>query len=113
MGNLYIADNGNNRIRKATGVGVGINEVVLKNAINVFPNPAYNYIQIHSANEVCRFSVNNSLGEVVLQINCQPTPSLSREGKSITVDISKLQAGIYFIQAKANDKVYTSKFVKE
>jgi hypothetical protein len=80
-----------------------------KNNLSICPNPTTTNLSITSTNELGTISIYNSLGEMVLQTKSLPTPNSSREGNSITIDLSKLSPGVYVIQSKD----WRSKFIKE
>lgn len=62
----------------------------LKNYVSIYPNPAQNFINISQIASIV--TVYNTLGKVVLVNN-----------NTKTVDISKLEAGIYFVDIKTSD----------
>jgi hypothetical protein len=81
---------------------VGIKQLAVNsNQIAVYPNPAGNYIMITSTQDISEIKVFDVLGKGVLNT------------KEKEIDVSNLQAGVYFIQVKASDKTYTAKFIKE
>jgi PKD repeat protein len=90
----------------------GNKEVNLQTAqVTLYPNPATNQITILSSsfhNEVVAVSIMNVLGQEALSY------SLSfGEGRGEAIDISKLSAGMFFIQIKTENGSLTKKFVKE
>jgi hypothetical protein len=104
-----------------------VNGLKVDNHLKIYPNPASNSLSISTANRLGEISIYNSIGEIVRLTN-KPThfdklsagTNPSKEGNVITIDISKLQGGIYFLKAwestpsgQSNGKVYTSKFVKD
>jgi sugar lactone lactonase YvrE len=102
-GNLYIADLGN-CVRKITNAAqVGIQEVVSKtNTLKAWPNPASQIIQLTSnAEKTTDLHIIDLLGNEVMQLTMQA-------GK-LSLDISSLQPGVYFIQSGRG----TQKFIKQ
>jgi len=76
--------------------------------INIFPNPANNWVRIdgHAAAQVHRVEVYNLSGQLVHSHTLQQT------GNGI-IDVSALPAGMYVVHAHQSDRVMTAKFVKE
>ncbi len=76
---------------------------VVKNEINIYPNPANNYISIRSSNPVQHLVICNSLGEEFL----------TAEHPGDRIGIDELPAGIYEVKILGNDnRIYTGKFIK-
>jgi trimeric autotransporter adhesin len=66
--NLYIADDGNDVIRKVTYNSTGINEIKHENSMSIFPNPSTGIFTIQSSVVSGKWSVEvyNVMGEKVL-----------------------------------------------
>ena len=80
----------------------GIDEI--KNDLTVYPNPASDMLNINGISEG-NYSIFNILGEVIYS-------HVIKQDK-ITIDISSLQSGKYFIQIESNGKMSKmSSFVK-
>ncbi len=79
---------------------VGITEEqALLNAINIYPNPAQNTLTIDlgkTSAEGATIQVLNTLGQVVKTIGFNKT-----SGQNLTVDLSGLATGLYFVQVQA------------
>ena len=87
----------------------GTNEELL-----VYPNPAQNNLQVAVNNvQIKELSFYDVLGNVVITQTIQATPNPSKERNGMTIDVSSLQKGVYFIQLKTADKTYITKFIKE
>jgi len=71
-----------------------------RNAINIYPNPASNEINISDVTTISSYKVYNAIGGLVLK---------STEFISDKIDISQLNSGVYFL--KLND-AETIKFIK-
>jgi hypothetical protein len=71
--------------------------------VTVYPNPAQNSLQVTLAgnNKILEINLFDLLGKEVL------TP------KEKVIDVSNFKNGIYFMQVKTSDKIYTTKFIKE
>lgn len=70
------------------------------NPINIYPNPATNYITITSKESIQQTTIFNNLGIMVLK------------GKS-HIDISQLPQGKYIALIQFNDRIEASKFLKQ
>lgn len=73
--------------------------------IKMYPNPASTSFTINANDVIEKVSVHNVLGQEVI--------SKSVNNKTVTVDIAKLQVGIYVVKATINGVVSTSKIIKE
>ncbi len=87
---------------------IGINELGIRNEeLRVYPNPATNELRIRNyelgIKEVKIFTI---MGEAVLQ------PTI-KQLSNLTIDISSLAKGIYFIQIKTQNQLLTTKFIKQ
>ena len=101
IGNMYIADASNNRVRKLTGVcqATDIYQISGHNTqISVYPNPANNKITI-DANDVVELKLFDVLGK---QIFATKTPE---------VDVSDFNDGVYFIQVQTKQSTTTQKII--
>jgi len=68
-----------------------IENLPLKNQVQIYPNPASQKITINSSYQIQEINIYNQIGQIVLQ-KTSPEP---------TLDISFLQPGIYFVKLKA------------
>jgi sugar lactone lactonase YvrE len=107
-GNLYIADNGNNRIRmvcnNSCGATTGIEQVVNSNEqVNIYPNPNNGsfVIEPNSATKQT-MQVYDVTGKLVL--------SQIINGKT-SIDASILNEGIYNISLQSNEGITNKKLV--
>ena len=115
-GNLYIGDANNNVIRKVTNVAVvGINQLKEnKLQVAVYPNPAADKIFIElkdNSGEASEIKVFNLLGNTVKQLNNPSAGSGQAATKKISIDISELQNGVYFVRIKTNEGSVTKKII--
>jgi len=107
-GNIYIPEANNNVIRKVTLPYCGyqypeaIKNVVLQNAISVFPNPAYSKLTIQSTQGTHTVTITNIVGQVVY--------TQTANANKVELNVSMLSAGVYFV--RVNDS-YVQKFIKE
>ncbi len=108
-GNLYISDNGNNRIRKVTAPMSAITlhsnaPGVAENRIMIYPDPATTQLTVRSTNDLIHeMTITNVLGQKI-----QPAVHCSQY--SITVDVSEWPDGVYFVCVNNTE---VSKFVKK
>lgn len=83
---------------------VGIEEV-LENQISVYPNPASDFIQVHSEVELDHLSIFSLTGQLVQVFN---NPKANRN-----LNISDLESGIYLMKTKdISGLVFTQKIKK-
>src|SRR5579871_692598 len=74
-----------------------------KKDFNISPNPTGGGIRITSTDKFYILRVTNSLGTVL--ISCSPV------GANYSLDLSRLQNGVYFITAISNTDTYTKELV--
>lgn len=111
-GNMYVADYGNNRIRKITSPLAVKNISNGNGSLSVFPNPADKeiYVAIHGFNlENASLSVIDITGRTVMLTDISNHYSAA----PLMVNISSLSPGIYFVNLKNGSSQITSKIVKE
>jgi len=104
MGNLFVADQFNHKIRRISNPTAGITE--LPNAVQsiVYPNPATDvfFIELKATSKV---TVTNSLGQIIIE------QSMNAGKQSIS--LQNYAKGIYFVSVLQNEKTQTIKLVKE
>ncbi len=83
---------------------VGINPPALNNQNTIFPNPANTELTIRSSQKMEEVKILDLMGKQLFCLNIQASET--------SVDVNKLQAGIYFIQTKSGNKIVTQKFIK-
>ncbi|MFY0673698.1 MAG: M4 family metallopeptidase [Bacteroidia bacterium] len=72
--------------------------------IGLYPNPASHQITLNGIEDYNRFSIFNSLGQVVLN---------GKNSNGSIVPIESLESGTYLIRLEAEHSIYTSTFIKE
>ena len=84
----------------------GINTIDYSQSIDIFPNPADDYIMIkNNISSKKDIFIYNSLGKLIFK-----SVSYNRLTKT---NISQLKQGIYFVIIKTGNNTYTGKFIKE
>jgi len=86
----------------------GISELKAESFFSVFPNPATDFINLEIKNKLLigeTIEVKNILGETIWNHKIN-SPQMN-------VDCSEWANGIYFIQLKNSDKVYSQKIIKQ
>ena len=79
----------------------------INNNIQIYPNPAQNFINInlHSTNtQNIKINIFDYTGKIVL--------STYSQNSNPQIDISALKTGMYFITIKSDKNIYKSKFIK-
>jgi len=105
--NIYIADAGNNMIRKATQTPTQVNNIPTTGTISIFPNPTTGKFTVHSnglQNNV-PVAVYNTLGEKVYQTTLTATQT--------DIDLGSQPAGVYYVMLKGESGEKVRKFIKE
>jgi hypothetical protein len=87
---------------KGTALGVSSFE---KSNVKMYPNPVKNSLTIDANSAINRVSVYNILGQEVMKA--------SPKSNSVTLQTNELQKGVYMITTEIDDKISTSKVVKE
>jgi len=103
LGNVYIADGGNSRIRKVifnTAVQDPINNAT---HCYLYPNPTESQVAIQADQQITSVEVSNTMGRVVYKHTFNNT-------KNIQLSISDWPVGVYFV--RVNNAV-VQKLVKE
>lgn len=90
-------------INTTTGIA-SINQI--SNVLFLAPNPAKNELKVLSEVNIGIVSIYDALGKVVLTNNAQ-------ELNSISINISSLPNGVYFLQANDGVKTTYKKFIKD
>ena len=92
-------------INGAIGSPINTDDILKKHDVSVFPNPAQNYIQVNSINQVKDVRIYNCLGqEFILPINYL--------NEKIEVDIRTIPIGVYFIFIDNDVRILRSSFLK-
>jgi hypothetical protein len=86
----------------------GINDPVIENLINVFPNPASNGITLNTSIENARLKIDllDVTGKTALALE-----NVIVSGYSTKIDFPQITDGIYFLRINMNEKVYMKKII--
>lgn len=104
LGNMFVADQFNHKIRRISNPSAGINEVSTKNTISVYPNPTSDVVNFELKSQANVFVIN-SLGQTIIE------QSLNAGKQSIS--LQNQAKGIYFVKVIQNEKEETIKLIKE
>ena len=74
-------------------------------SIKMYPNPASTNFTIEALDNVEQISVINMIGQEVI--------SLTPNSKTVTVDVSGLQVGVYVVKTSIDGNVASTRFIKE
>ncbi len=104
------AYNGNNElgtvnlVELVMGEGVvGLNDVMTNVDVNIYPNPASNFINVSSLSIIDRVQITNVLGQVVM------VKEIGANGANINIE--NLESGNYFVTIYSNEGVATKKLL--
>ena len=86
-------------------LGVGIETINLADAVQIFPNPVRNELNIAADNNL------TIIGASIFNVSGQMIQSAANPGHQI--DVSSLPQGIYFIRIETDQGTVTKHFVKE
>ncbi len=86
---------------------VGISQAIPFKGINIYPNPTENQLYISFTDKIsgCNMDIIDIRGNSIL--------STEIHNKSIIIDISHWQSGVYYVVIDSNGQKYCSKFVKK
>jgi trimeric autotransporter adhesin len=109
VGDIYIADAGNSRIRKIQST-VSINHIKgIEHKISVFPNPCNGNFTIHidlTTTQELKIIIADMLGRSVKEITAYGA-------YPVDVDISELPAGVYIVKVSSDGWQVVSKVIRE
>lgn len=85
---------------------VGINELHNQDGINIYPNPAENQLAISSGQfAISEIEIYDVVGKKVFR------KQLPTNNYQLTIDVSGLTNGIYFVKVKTKDGIKTQKLI--
>lgn len=74
--------------------------------LKIYPNPAHHFIKIDSKNPVSIVSLSDSVGR---NLNY----SLEKTNSGYQISLQDLPNGVYYLQYKISEKIFTKKFIKK
>jgi hypothetical protein len=109
-GNLFVADEQNNRIRQISLV-TGINEINTANEASVYPNPVARVLYVRPSKPLqgaTQIKIMDVSGKQIM------VSHINNPQQLLSVDVSSLSVGMYFLQITGNDgSKELLKFVKQ
>lgn len=79
---------------------LGLNDPLLENEINVFPNPTSGIVMINEV--ITKWTVYNAIGQIL------------KTDSHFTVDISELKSGMYFLKLQTkDDQIFVKRIIKK
>jgi hypothetical protein len=93
----------------------GMNEFTSAKPLAIFPNPAINATVVHlSADEMesgeTKFTATTVEGKIVKEIDFT---LFAANHKTVDIDMSDVPAGLYFIQLRQKNALFSSRFLKQ
>ncbi len=73
--------------------------------INIFPNPADNFILINANESISLIELYNNKGQLLSKNKTN--------GKSFEFDISEFEAGIYFLRIETKNNTFSKQIIKK
>ncbi len=103
---IFIQDNVTKQVMQSKTAQIGLlsNESYVKNKINIFPNPANDFIQLSNIDQA-NIVITDMTGKVVLIQN--------NVSEDASINISNLTSGVYFVSVNAENTQETIKFIKK
>jgi sugar lactone lactonase YvrE len=107
VGNVFVADENNNRIRKISSL-VGINELEKQNELSVYPNPCDDYLMINlKGGEFTDLKIKDVLGrEIYFQ-------KINSNKDNLELNLEDLSKGIYFVEINNAKKKLVNKIIRD
>jgi hypothetical protein len=92
-------------------IGTGIDNFTSATSVSVSPNPAFEILNVRLPENVrgVKYRIHDAIGKLI----CEESGLTSRSSMGNSIDISGLQAGIYFLQLRVDNQIVTRKFLKD
>jgi len=80
---------------------------LINSQLKIYPNPAHEYVNIHSDEELLRVDIVSSLGNTIIS-------QIARHGENVSLPIESLTPGVYFAKLTfADGRQQMEKLIKE
>ena len=104
LGNLFVADTGNNTIRKIAVNNLSLLELDNDKIVRIYPNPAGNNLFVSvQDNDTTKVSIFDLDGRLLLH---------NEFHQNINLDISDFSKGVYLIKISINNTILSKKIIK-
>jgi len=83
----------------------------IESQIKAFPNPVYDRLSItvnNLSNEDCRLQIIDINGKIILEKNV----SILNNWERISIDLSEIDSGLYFVRLLGNNIARSQRFIK-
>jgi ligand-binding sensor domain-containing protein len=100
--NIWFGTDGG--VSKLSFKPTGINPVIQKNSLQIYPNPVQNILQVDLSGKTGLLEIHDISGKSVLQKQIIDN--------NTSIDVSGLDNGIYIIKVLSDNQIFTSKIVK-
>ena len=91
-------------VSKLSGGNLGIQPIINKNQLSLYPNPVQDVLQINLPGNTGILEIFDISGKSLILKEIQ--------GNKISIDVSGLDHGIYFVKVLSDNQILTGKFVK-
>jgi trimeric autotransporter adhesin len=112
-GDLCFADQGNNVIREIVSHSTGIENISDIKDMLIYPNPANQKLNLQFNKQLdglATLSIMDIAGREIFNFQLS---SAAVDNSQLSVDVSSLSAGMYFLNVKTKDNYFTQKFIKD
>ena len=86
--------------------GTKVDEAQVSNSISIYPNPSNGVFTISATSDNLEITIINTLGQTV-------KTETMKNSNQMTIDMSKMSKGIYYLQAKISDSTKVFKLILE
>jgi hypothetical protein len=86
---------------------IQLEEENTNNEITIFPNPTNSNLNILNPDNFEEFKIINSIGQLI------KSDYVKSDNNLISIDVSNLSNGVYFISFEKDSKTVVKKFIKQ